>query len=37
MRPGLNTFAGMMPTLAMPGDSAPGQLGPSSVAPRART
>jgi len=37
IRPALNTCAGMMPTLARPGESAPGQLGPSSVTPRART
>jgi hypothetical protein len=37
MRPCPNTCAGMIPTLAAPGESAPGQFGPSSVAPRART
>ena len=35
-RPLANTWAGMMPTLATSGDSAPGQFGPSSVTPRGR-
>ena len=29
-------LAGMIPTLAMPGDSAPGQFGPSRRMPRGR-
>ena len=35
--PFLKTFVGMMPTDATSGESAPGQLGPSSVTPRERT
>ena len=34
--PSRKTWVGMMPTLAMPGENAPGQFGPSSVTPRAR-
>ena len=34
--PGLKTSAGMMPMLAMPGESAPGQFGPSRRMPRGR-
>ena len=37
IRPRANTWAGMIPTFASPGESAPGQLGPSSVTPRGRT
>ena len=34
--PCANTCAGMIPTFARPGDSAPGQLGPSRRMPRGR-
>ena len=36
-RPGLWIEAGMMPTLARPGDVTPGQLGPIRRAPARRT
>ncbi len=35
--PSRKTWVGMIPTLALPGENAPGQFGPSSVTPRART
>ena len=34
--PSLKISAGMIPTLAFPGESAPGQFGPSIVTPRGR-
>ena len=37
MLPGVKISAGMIPTFALPGESAPGQFGPSIRAPRART
>ena len=37
IEPRLKTCVGMIPTLAMPGESAPGQFGPSRRTPRART
>jgi hypothetical protein len=33
MRPGSKNCAGMIPTFAFPGDSAPGQFGPISLTP----
>src|SRR5450756_160753 len=37
VRPGRNTFAGMIPTLLCPGVITPGQLGPTRVASRRST
>ena len=37
MLPAVKISAGMIPTLALPGDSAPGQFGPISVTPRFET
>ena len=34
IRPSRKISAGMIPTFAFPGESAPGQLGPSIVIPR---
>ena len=34
--PSLKISAGMIPTLALPGESTPGQLGPISVTPSCR-
>jgi hypothetical protein len=34
--PSAKTSAGMIPTFAFPGESAPGQLGPSIVTPFGR-
>ena len=36
IEPSLKISAGMIPTFALPGDSAPGQFGPSIVTPRGR-
>ena len=36
IEPSRNTSAGMIPTFAFPGESAPGQFGPSIVIPRGR-
>ena len=35
--PSLKISAGMIPTFALPGESTPGQFGPTSVIPRGRT